>query len=216
MTEHAALPAELRAELLELGTSTLYEASGLDCALDPGMRALFPGASVAARAYPLSFHPADNLALHVAVAEAPPGSVLVADAGRHLAGYWGEVLARAAMRRGIEGLVIDGGARDIDALARLPFPVFARGARMTRTSKHDPGRQNLPAICGGVRVDPGDVVVGDADGVVVLPADELDRVVEAARARAATEQQIMARIAAGELTLDLFGLREPLEHGRRQ
>jgi 4-hydroxy-4-methyl-2-oxoglutarate aldolase len=202
-----ALPAPLRDELLRLGSATVYEASGAEGGLDPAIQALWPGASLCGVALPVECAVGDNLAIHRALEAASPGTVLVVDAHGHLAGYWGEVMTTAAQARGVTGLVIDGGARDTSALERQGFAVFARGRSILRTVKHEPGRTGEPAVVGGVLVRTGDVMVGDADGLVAIRAERLQEVLEASRARVDKEDAIMARLRAGELTLDLLGLR---------
>jgi 4-hydroxy-4-methyl-2-oxoglutarate aldolase len=194
-------------ELLRLGSATVYEASGADGGLDPGIGPAWPGARVCGPALPVACSPGDNLAIHRALEVAEPGVVLVVDARGHLAGYWGEVLAVAAQARRVAGLLIDGGVRDTDALERLAFPAFARGRSIHRTVKHEPGRVGEPVVVGGVLVRAGDVVVADADGVVVVRAERLAEVLDASLARVAKEERIMERLRGGELTLDLLGLR---------
>jgi 4-hydroxy-4-methyl-2-oxoglutarate aldolase len=202
-----ALDAGVRDSLLELGAATVYEASGAEGGVDPAIQALWPGARVCGVALPVECAIGDNLAIHRALGAAQPGTVLMVDGHRHLAGYWGEVMTAAAQARGVAGLVIDGGARDSVAIERLGFPVFARARSILRTVKHEPGRVGEPVVVGGVAVRPGDVVLGDADGVVVVRSERLDEVLAASHARVAREEAIMARLRAGELTLDLLGLR---------
>lgn len=197
---------ELRA-LAGFGTATIYEASGLDCALDPALRPVYPGARLAGRALPVRTHPADNLPLHLALEQAGPGDVLVVDGRQELCGYWGEVLAVAAQARGVAGLVIDGGVRDVVEQERLGFPVFARGVCVRRTGKANRGIVGAPLTVAGVLVQPGDAVVADADGVVVLPPGAVTPTLEASGTRIAKEDAIMARLRDGELTLDLYGFR---------
>jgi 4-hydroxy-4-methyl-2-oxoglutarate aldolase len=203
------LDADLREELLRLGSATVYEAAGAEGALDPAIAPIWPGARVCGPALPVQCSPGDNLAIHLALEAAEAGVVLVVDAHAHLAGYCGEVLAVAAQARGVLGLVVDGGVRDSDALERLRFPVFARGRSIVRTVKHEPGRVGQPVVAGGALVRPGDVVVADADGVAVIRAERLQEVVDASRARIAREEVVMERLRGGELTLDLLGLRPP-------
>jgi 4-hydroxy-4-methyl-2-oxoglutarate aldolase len=203
------LDADLREELLRLGSATVYEAAGAEGALDPAIAPVWPGARVCGPALPVQSSPGDNLAIHLALEAAEAGVVLVVDAHAHLAGYCGEVLAVAAQARGVLGLVVDGGVRDSDALERLRFPVFARGRSIVRTVKHEPGRVGQPVVAGGALVRPGDVVVADADGVAVIRAERLQEVLDASRARIAREEVVMERLRAGELTLDLLGLRPP-------
>jgi 4-hydroxy-4-methyl-2-oxoglutarate aldolase len=196
---------------LGLGTSTLSEASGRSCALDPALRPVWPRAAVAGPAYPVSCGTADNLAIHRAVETAPPGSVLVVAAGGVAVGHWGEVLTWAALDRGIAGLVIDGSVRDVDALERLRFPVFARGISMLGTGKAERGTVGEPTDVAGVSVAAGDQVVGDRDGVLVLPGAVAEQVLVAALARAEKERGVIARLQTGERTLDVYGWREVAE-----
>ncbi len=193
-------------KLLAQGASTLCEAAKIPCALDPGLRPVWSGAQFAGPAFPLRCGPGDNLAIHVAMERAAPGSVLVVDCGGFLAGYWGEVLTVAAQARGIAGLVIDGGVRDIDALERLGFPVFARGVAARGTGKFSVPSVGQPIVIAGVEVAAGDWVVADRDGVVVLPSARLSSVLAAAQARTAAEQEMMAKLRAGATTLELLGL----------
>jgi len=197
---------ELR-ELAGFGAATVFEAAGAAGGLDAGVRAVWKGAACCGPALPVECAAGDNLAIHRAVAACSGGEVLVVAAQGHLAGYWGEVLTVAALARGVAGLVIDGGVRDVEALERHRFPVFARGISIQRTVKHEPGRYGEPVVCSGVLVGPGDVVVADSDGVVVVARDRAAEVLEKSRARAERELEMMARLREGELTLDLLGLR---------
>lgn len=194
-------------DLLAHGTATVYEAAGRDCALDPALRPVWKGARLAGRALPVRCHPADNLALHRALEHALPGDVLVVDGGGELCGYWGEVLAVAAQQRGVAGLVIDGGVRDTVELERLAFPAFSRGVCVRRTGKFWPGSVGEPLTVAGVPVARGDAVIADADGITVLPPDTVPAALHASRRRVETEHGHLERIRAGELTLDLMGLR---------
>ena len=201
-------------QLADFDPATLHEAGGRIGAVDPDLKPIWPGASVAGRAFTARCHPGDNLALHRAVATAQPGDVLVVDAGGHVGGYCGEVLAVAAMARGIRGLIIDGGVRDSVAQQRRGFPVWARGLSIEGTVKTFPGTIGEPIVCGGVLVRTGDFVVADDDGVVVIPHERAEEVIAAARQRVDKEAVIMQRLEQGELTLDLLGLREILrQHG---
>ncbi len=196
---------EMAAEWLELGAATLGESGA--ALLPPRIRAAWPGAALAAPAYPVRCGANDNLALHVAVARAPRGYCLVADmGGLRERGFWGEVLTVAAQARGLAGLVIDGGVRDIAALERHRFPVFATALVLRGASKQLPGSAGLPISLEGVALAPGDWVVGDADGVVCIPSAALADVRARARARAAREQQIFAALRSGRTTLELLDL----------
>lgn len=191
-----------------LGTATLYEASGIDCALDPAIRPVWRGARLAGPAYTVRCHPADNLPIHHAMERIEAGAVLVVDCGGLLAGYWGDVLATAAQQRGVAGLIIDGGVRDVDQLEAMGFPVFSRGVSVRRTAKHMPGLVDVPMDVAGVPVSPGDLVVADSDGVIVLPARQIAPTLERGQARVAREGAIKAELARGRTTRDLFALPE--------
>lgn len=213
MTAVTDRSAELRVSddqldaLARYGVATVYEASGLDCVLDPAIRPVYRGATVVGRALPLRTHPADNLPLHVAVAQAAPRDVLLVDGREELCGYWGEVLAVAAQERGIAGLVMDGGVRDTREMEEMGFPVFSRGVCVRRTGKFWPGIVNEPMTVAGVQVTPGDVVLADADGVLVLPPAAVEATLAASQERIDKEAVIMDRIRNGELTLDIYGFR---------
>jgi 4-hydroxy-4-methyl-2-oxoglutarate aldolase len=191
---------------LALGTSTLYEASGLPCALDPAIRPVWPDAAVAGPAYPVQCSPGDNLAIHLAVERAPRGSILVVGTENFLAGYWGEVLTVAGQTAGLAGLVTDGGVRDVAALARRRFPVFARGVSVRGTVKASAPSVGQPISISGVRVAAGDLVVADGDGAISLPAREVQRILRVGEARADTEAELMKALEHGAKTLDLLGL----------
>ncbi len=175
--------------------------------MDHAIKPIAIGTSVAGRVFTARCHAGDNLAIHRAVAAAEPGDVLVVDAGGHEAGYWGEVLAVAAQARGIRGLIIDGGVRDSAALKRRGFPVWARGVSIQGTVKVTVGAIGKPITCGGVSVRTGDYVLADDDGVVIIPHERAEEVIELARQRVEKEADLMQRLAAGELTLDLLNLR---------
>ncbi|GIG91999.1 4-carboxy-4-hydroxy-2-oxoadipate aldolase/oxaloacetate decarboxylase [Plantactinospora endophytica] len=200
--------AAVAAELLDLGTATVYEASRQECFLPYTLRPAWPGARVAGPALPVRTAPADNLPLHIAVEAARPGQVLVVAAQGEPCGYWGEVLTVAAQQRGIRGLVIDGGVRDTAALAALDFPTFSTSVAVRGTVKDDPGTVGAPILLGGVPVRDGDLVLADPDGVLVLPAERVDAVLAAARQRQADERRYLDRIRQGELTLDIYRLRD--------
>ena len=173
---------EIAADLQRLGSATLGESGGL--ATDRRLKPAWPGAGLAAPAYPVGCTPGDNLAVHVAVTTAPAGSVLVVDVGQVPdRGYWGEVLTTAAEAAGLVGLVIDGGVRDVAALEAHGFPVFSSTIALPGASKDRPGTAGAPVRVGGVPVNTGDWVVGDVDGVMVIPAGSLEAVRKAGRAR---------------------------------
>jgi len=192
------------ATLLTLGSATLGESGGRP--MHPRIRAAWPGAMLAAPAYAVLCATSDNLAVHAAVAEAPAGSALVVAVDPPERGYWGEVLTTGAEARGITGLVIDGCVRDGDALAGHGFPVFATGLALTGATKEQPGSVARPVTVGDVTVETGDWVVGDVDGVVVIPGAAFDDVLAAGRARAAKEQTLFAALRDGDTTVAQFGL----------
>lgn len=191
-----------------LAAATLYEAYGQRGALDPAIRPMAPGLNVGGPAFTVRCQSGDNLTLHAAVALAEPGDVLVADVGDFTdAGHWGEILTAAAVSRGIAGLVINGGVRDVEALPGWTFSVFARGISMKATTKCIRGLINHPVVCGGVEIHPGDLVVGDADGVVSVSRRDVGEVIMRAREREAREAGMIERLRQGVLTLDLLQLR---------
>jgi 4-hydroxy-4-methyl-2-oxoglutarate aldolase len=175
-------------------------------AVDHTIRASWIGAAVAGPAYTVRGSGGDNLALHRAVVAAPPSHVVVADVEGAAHGHWGEILAVAAQQRGILGLVIDGGVRDRDRLRALDFPVFSRHDSIRGTRKDVAGGLGVPIRLGGVPVRTGDLVVGDTDGVVVVPSERVPAVLEEADRRVAREHDILAALRDGRTTLDLYGL----------
>ncbi len=205
MTEHFLPDSAASAALLTLGSATLGESGGQ--ALSSRIHAMWPGARFAGPAFAVRCPVGDNLAVHAGVARAPRGSVLaVTVAGDVSRGYWGEVLATAAQAAGIVALVIDGPVRDLDRLAALQFPVFARGRSLPGAAKSGPGEIGGTIALGGVMVHTGDWLVGDTDGVVVIRPEALQDVVAAGRAREAKELGMFERLKAGATTVELLGL----------
>jgi len=195
-----------------LGAATIYEAQGQRGAMESAIKPLDPAFFVAGRALTVDAKPGDNLMLHYALAIAQPGDVLVVDAKGFIeAGPWGDVMTFAARQVGIAGLVIDGSVRDSAAIVADRFPVFSRGVCMKGTEKKLPGRVNMRILCAGVEVNPGDVVVGDRDGVMVIPADELERSLALAVKREEKEAASRQALAAGKKTIELLGLRPILQ-----
>ena len=191
--------------LLKLGAATLGESGGQG--LNTRIHAMWSGACFAGPAFAARCPVGDNLAVHAAVARAPRGSVLaVTVAGDVSRGYWGEVLATAAQAAGIVGLVIDGPVRDLDRLAAMQFPVFARGHSLPGAAKSGPGEIGGTIALGDVTVHTGDWLVGDADGVVTIRPETLEYVIAAARAREAKEIGMFERLKAGSTTVELLGL----------
>jgi 4-hydroxy-4-methyl-2-oxoglutarate aldolase len=191
-----------------LAAASIYEASGKRGALDPAIHQMTPGLKLCGNALTVRCQPGDNLTLHMAVASANPGDVLIADVGDFAdAGHWGEILTVAAQARQVAGLVINGGIRDVAATGRRRFPVFARAVSMKATTKQMPGLINQPIRCGGVEINPGDLIVGDDDGVVAVAHDEVSAVLARTLEREASEAHMMERLHNGDVTLDLLNLR---------
>jgi 4-hydroxy-4-methyl-2-oxoglutarate aldolase len=212
MPEPGATIAETSRRLLALGAATLGESGGRP--MRAGIKAAWPGAALAAPAFPVRCTPGDNLAIHVAVARAPVGYALVVDVGtRRELGYWGEVLTTGAEARGLTGLVIDGCVRDAAALAAHGFSVFSTGLALPGATKELPGSVGAMATVGGVEVTLGDWVVGDVDGVTVVPGDALAQVLAAGMARAEKEAGMFAQLRGGATTVELLSLdATPIEH----
>ncbi|MBN9392537.1 MAG: 4-hydroxy-4-methyl-2-oxoglutarate aldolase [Chloroflexi bacterium] len=194
----------------EIGVASLYEAAGKIGALPSAIKPLTPNFRLFGPAFPVQSPPADNLWLHRAIYEAEPGDILIVHVGDHYeAGYWGEVMTTAALSRKLGGLVIDGGVRDSQRLVEVGFPVFSRTICIRGTAKDPKGEGSLgaPVRFGDVVVHRGDLVVGDADGVVIIPAEVAEEFVKKAHAREAHEAQVMEKLRNGERTLDLFNLK---------
>jgi 4-hydroxy-4-methyl-2-oxoglutarate aldolase len=192
-----------------LSAASLHEASGKQGALPAAIKPLSPAFRLCGWAFPVSSPPADNLWLHRALYEAAAGDVLVVHTGGlSEAGYWGEIMTQAAIQRKLAGLVIDGGVRDSQRLIELAFPIFSRGICIRGTSKDPSGKGSLraPVQFGDVVVRHGDLVVGDADGVVIIPRESMADVIEKAREREAAEAVILERLSRGERTLDIYHL----------
>ena len=192
---------------LNFDPATLYEAAGQRGMVDPTIRPAWLGAQICGPAATVECPPGDNLMLHHAVASAQPGVVIVATLGSYLLkGAWGEILTVAAQAKGVAGLVVDGAVRDIEAVAEHRFPVFSRGLAIGACTKERLGRLNVPIVLGGVTVDPGDIVIGNADGIVVLERARIDQVYEAAMARHNHEADLMDQLRAGKTTIELLHL----------
>lgn len=205
-----ALSDDLLAAARAQGTATLHEAAGRIGALPGAIKPVAPAMRLAGPAFTVEVPAGDNLAIHRALYAAKPGDVLiVATRGGIEWGYWGEILNEAAMALGLRGLVIDGGVRDTHVLVEQPFPVFSNGVCIRGTLKGiAPYALGGPIAIGDVVVRPGDLVVGDRDGVLVLPPGAVEAAVEKGRQREADEADKIAKLRAGARTLDLYGLGE--------
>jgi 4-hydroxy-4-methyl-2-oxoglutarate aldolase len=193
------------------GVATVHEAQGRSGLLRPYMRPIHAAARVAGSAVTVLCGAGDNLMIHAAIAVVQPGDVLVVTTvSESTDGMFGELMAQSCLAHGVAGLVIDAGVRDTTEITALGFPVWSRAVSAQGTSKTIPGSVNVPIVCAGASISPGDVIVGDADGVVVVPRESATAVVAAVDQRLAKEHRTRQRLKAGELGLDIYGLRDVL------